>query len=764
MPVRILICLLALAALSGPMFSAPNQGFRIEGTVKDAAGYPVPRAAVSFKSGSVSQSTLTDNYGHFALSKIKANHGMLTAQAKGFGTAEHSWQSTGQGAFRITLILPISRFPQQVTVTATRTEMLVSEVAGSVMVLSQKSLESIAAQTIDGALRQIPGFTLFRRTGSRVANPTTQGVSLRGVGASGASRGLVLENGIPLNDPFGGWVYWDRVPNTAVKQIEVAQGGASDLYGSDAMGGTINILTRRASHSEVSLDTSYGNENTPDASLWANTDWRNWGAQFEAEVFRTDGYILVPQDQRGSVDTAAGSSHLDGTLTVDRRLSDRARAFLSGTSFGEARRNGTVLQTNRTHLRQVNGGLDWESSGLGALELRGYAETQIFDQTFSAIAPSRNSEALASLQRVPAQEVGYSVQWTRLWGTRQTWLAGAEGLNVQGTSNELHYLHGEVNSTVDSGGKQHNIGIFGEDIIRLTPQWILTVSGRFDRWRNFDALSTNLPIATLGPEVVTTFPMQSANAFSPHVSILRQLTSTASVYASAYRAFRAPTLNELYRSFRVGNVLTLANSNLTAEHLTGAEVGGAFTPWKDQLRLHATIFWNQIEQPIANVTLGATPSLITRQRQNLGSTRSRGFELEAEARLHPNFILSGGYQFADATVLDFPADAALEGLSIPQVPRNVFTMLAQYSRSTLTVSLQGRYTGVQYDDDLNQFPLDPAFTLDAFISHSIKHHAEAYGALENITGQRYQVARVPYTELGPPLLARIGIRFNWGVR
>src|SRR4029079_320951 len=130
-----------------------------------------------------------------------------------------------------------------ITVTATRTKTRLADTPASVVVLDRNTV--LDATTADDALRQVPGFSLFRRSGSRCANPTSQGVSLRGVGASGASRALVLADGVPLNDPFGGWVYWGRVPRASIEQIEVVQGGTSDLYGSGALGGVVNIITSR---------------------------------------------------------------------------------------------------------------------------------------------------------------------------------------------------------------------------------------------------------------------------------------------------------------------------------------------------------------------------------------------------------------------------------------------------------------------------------------------------------------------------------------
>ncbi|HEV2417606.1 MAG TPA: TonB-dependent receptor [Terriglobia bacterium] len=736
---------------------------RVKGAVRDANGNAVAGAQVSFRGGGFSTEATTDSAGEFVFENIKASNGTISVQAAGFAPQQRSWKSASREQLEIVLSVP--SLSQQVTVTANRVATPVSQTAGSVAVLSSTQIASTPALSLDGILRQIPGFSLFRRTDSRVANPTTQGVSLRGVGASGASRALVLENGIPLNDPFGGWVYWDRVPRVAVDRVEVAEGGASDLYGSDAMGGVINVITRQAARSQASLDASYGNEDTPDASLWAGTEWRRWTGELSAAAFGTDGYGLVPASIRGPVDTPAGSNYTDLTLALSRQISNNLRAFVSGAVFGEARKNGTPIQTNRTHLRQLSAGLDWQSPVAGAFTLRGYGEAQLLDQNFSSIAASRASESLTDLQRVPAQEAGFSAQWQRELGTRQTWVAGFEASAVRGASDELKYSKGAVNSAVGAGGRQDIEGLYAEDILRLTPRWILTGTARYDHWRNFDALSTTLPLIPPppGPSAVINFPPLSESAFSPRLALLRQVTSSVSLYASAFRAFRAPTLNELYRPFRVGNVLTLSNNTLGAERLDGAEVGAGYAPAGGKVRIHAALFWNQINQPIANVTLSATPSLITDQRQNLGSTLSRGLEVEARERIWANLLLTEGYQYAKATVLSFPGDAALQGLDVPQVPRQAFTFGANYSKAWLgTLSLEGRYTGVQYDDVLNQFSLGTAFEMDAMASHTFRRHFEVYGALENLTGQRYEVARVPYTELGPPILGRVGIRFNWG--
>jgi len=254
-------------------------------------------------------------------------------------------------------------------------------------------------------------------------------------------------------------------------------------------------------------------------------------------------------------------------------------------------------------------------------------------------------------------------------------------------------------------------------------------------------------------------------AFSPRVSLLHKLTENISLSLSGYRAFRAPTLNELYRSFRVGNVLTLANDKLRAERLTGGEAGVSAAAFDRKLIVRGTFFWSELTRPIANVTLSVTPALITRQRQNLGRTRSRGVEVEAETHLTNTITLSSGYQFVDASVLRFPANVLLEGLLIPQVPRHLLTFQVRYANPRrVTVAFQGRAVGSQFDDDQNQFRLNRYFTLDAFASRSLGGGVEVFGAFENLFNERYDIGRTPLRTVGPPFLARIGIRFNWGSR
>ncbi|HUQ33566.1 MAG TPA: TonB-dependent receptor [Pyrinomonadaceae bacterium] len=739
----------------------------IEGVVQDQTGAPIARAEVKLLSNEavfVAQTT-TDADGRFRF-PVAATQGLvLSIHAEGFARFESAPGGNETNAPGLVITLRSAPLAEQVTVTATRTEMRLGDTPASIVTLSSAELSTTAAATLDDALRQVPGFSLFRRAGSRTANPTAQGVSLRGTGASGASRAVVLVDGVPLNDPFGGWVYWSRVPRASVSNIETLRGGASHLYGSAALGGVINIFTRKVVAPVLFLEASYGNQQTSDASLYAAGLKSGWGASLSAETFHTDGYIIVDERERGPVDIPANSRNAATRLTLERKLSSNASVFAAASVFGEARSNGTPFQINRTHIRQFTVGGDWLSARAGAFGLRAYGGTQVFDQNFSAVNPARTVETPTRVQRVPAQATGLSVQWSRPIWKRQTFLAGVETREVRGASDEIAYVAGRPTAVVGAGGRERTVGLFFEDILHPAPKLFFTMGARIDRRRNYEASSVTRPFAPTASGTSVAFTDRVETAFSPHLSALYKLTGNLSLYASTSRAFRQPTPNELYRSFRVGDVLTLANENLRAERLTGWETGANFNSFNQKLNLRGAFFWTAIAQPVANVTLTVQPILITRQRQNLGRTRSRGLEIEWDARPSNHWTVSGGYLFVDARVRSFPANTALEGLFIPQVARNQLTFQARYSRpSIITLGFQGRASASQFDDDQNRLRLEKYFTLDAFISRSLTRKVEIFAAFENVFDQRYSTGLTPVRTINPPVLLRLGFRLRLGSR
>ncbi len=749
---------------SWQVFSQETAQGVLRGKAADADGLPIEKAEVKIVSKAGRNFPCqSEAEGNFVCESGFENKFTLVIEAHNFSILRQTFNNLQDFPQNNVFTLQPAALREEVIITASRTETRLGETPASIVTLSENEIKQAAAPTIDDALRQVTGFSLFRRTGSRQANPTAQGVSLRGVGASGASRSLVLFDGVPLNDPFGGWVQWNRVAPLAVERIEVLRGGASSLYGSDSLSGAINILSKRVDKSfDFSGEIYGGTQNTFSGATFTGFKKSDWTADFTAAQFQTKGYILTDENQRGLADSFAGSKNTNFVARFGKTFGTRDDIFFKPSYFGEARTNGTPAQINRTHLRQfVSGGtFRIRDSGFRIRDLkfdvRAFGGTQVYDQTFSAVSADRNSETLNRVQRVPAQNFGFSANVSAVILNNQTIVVGFETQAVRGASDEIGLVNNRPTSLLGAGGRERTDGVFVQDFARVGSKLVLSASARYDSWRNFAAASTTRRLSTNQTNVIR-FPDRSETAFSPQISALYQITPEVSVFALASKSFRAPTLNELYRGFRVGNVVTLSNENLRAERAVNYEAGASFS--KNKFYLRGNFFAATIAAPISNVTTTITPNLITRQRRNAGKIRASGAEIEAETRIE-RFKFSAGYLFSDARIAEFPANRALENRRVPQTARHQFTFQTNYAVKSWDFAVQSRASSAQFDDDLNTFRLEPYFQADAFISKRFGENLQIFSGIENVFNSRYSVGRTPLRTVGLPINIRFGVRWN----
>ena len=736
--------------------SVLGQHRSIRVNVMDANGAVVAAADVRVSYGSQRIVCPADD-GAFACS-VPANTPIsFEIAADGFRTFRASYGRDELNGSEYVFVMQVGGVDASV-VTIGRTETQIGDSPESITVLGQQRITATAAPTLDDALRQVPGFSIFRRSSSRNANPTAQGVSLRGVGASGASRSIVLFDGVPLNDPFGGWVQWNRVSSLAVDNVEVYRGGASSLYGNSSLSGAVGIVPRSADDElVVSAELYAGSQQTFSGSGFAGTKYKGWLIDGSAGHFQTRGFIPVDESVRGPVDSYAGVRAVNSSVRIGRDIGDLANISFRHNYFGESRTNGTPGQINRTHSRQfvLGGGSQKSAEGILAFEGRIYGGTQVYDQTFTAVAFDRTSESLTRLQRSPSQHFGISGSMNLNY-RRHAITAGIEGREVRGASDEIGYFGGRATSLLGAGGRERSTGVFVRDVFRIGEKFVFGAGVRYDRWRNFRAHST-LTSLTTGLSTVSPFTDRKEEAWSPSASILIQPNEYISFHAAASKSFRAPTLNELYRGFRVGNVVTDANENLLAELATNFEAGGAFRRGVTGIRV--TAFIADIDRTISNVTILVTPALITRQRQNAGKTRAAGIEVDAETRIK-RLEVNAGYLLVDSRVREFPSNPVIIDNFIPQVPRHQFTFQTRLPWRAWVFSIQGRATSEQFDDDLNEFRLEPYFLIDAFVSKKLKEKLKGFVAVENVFNARYSVGRTPVRTVSSPINARFGLRWN----
>ncbi len=665
---------------------------------------------------------------------------------------------------------------EQITVTAYRAPLGVLESPVTTRVLSAQSLRSSAGVTFDDQLRQLPGVELFRRSPSLVANPTSQGVSLRALGSTSASRTLVTEDDVPLNDPLGGWIHWQEQPELSIKAVELVRGGVSDLYGSSAIGGVINIVPTLPSSKTLDVRSTYGGEGTYDSSLLAAAHPGRWNLLTAGGLIGTDGYIQESPSQRGPVD-AASNVHSQNALVLAGRDFGALKLFIRGTGFDESRHNGTPYQFNATRLIRYSTGADWQNARGTSLELRLYGSSERYRQTFSSISNLPNfgiatctfrcGETPTRFSFVPDNELGGALHFSQPIGAGLLLVLGSDVHDVRVWDREQTY--GTTAALTNLADHQRDSAAYAEAMWQHKA-WTLIASSRIDWFQNYDGRETQFNGVTWLPTAAQP-PQRDENIFDPRLGLSRKLSDHWALTASGFRAFRAPTPNELYRTTTVGSKTTFPNGALLSERATGWEAGvAAERSWGS---IRSSYFLTQVNRPIVALTETST----TLMRENLGQIESRGvsldFTLAPLSWLSPrsSLVIDGGYQYAHAVVSrgyqfanpGVSTDAGDLGNWIPEVARNLATLNLRASRPPLgTISLQSRLSGRQFDDDANAYLLHGYFRLDAYASHTFGKRIELFAAGENLFNRSIEVSKTPTTTLGQPRTARAGFTIHLG--
>lgn len=648
--------------------------------------------------------------------------------------------------------LKVQPITTQVTVTASRTALNIDNTASSVRLVDSKDLRQSSGFTLDDRLRQVPGLELYRRTSSWVANPTTVGISLRGLGSTAASRTLVLSDEVPMTDAFGGWIHWDEIPQLAVGDVEIMRGGASDLYGSSAIGGVVNEVPVKPERMGCVADGGFGSETTPFGDALLTGAFKRWTGLAASSFLRTDGYTLTAPEFRGLVDVPNNVHAQSGRLEA-REATPKLAVFLRGNVLNEARNNGTPLTNNATRLWRYSGGFDRFLPKDGRVFLRLYGSDQGYRQSFSSIAANRNSETLTRFQRVPSEEIGTAAQWAQTIVPSLTLVAGFDVRDVRATDDETAVSANVPKPRTSISARQRATGGYAEALWNKG-NWSAALSGRVDDFRTFDAYN----FAPSGTSVVTTtLPKVAEQVFDPRLGIVRRLPHNFALSGSVFRAFRGPTMNELYRNGQVGSISTLANNSLRSERATGFEFG-MDAPLAKAGTLRASYFWTEVNRPITALAT-ATPNVL--QRVNLGQIRSRGISLDFTVHPLKWIEASGGYQFALATVTQFAPQPALVGAWIPEVARNAASLQVRLMQGPWgTLNLLGRVSGRLYDDANNQYLLHGYTRFDGYYEHTLGRHAEVYSSVQNMLDRRIEAGRTPVLTLAAPRTALIGFRFH----
>ncbi len=599
---------------------------------------------------------------------------------------------------------------------------------------SKEFLEAAPALTTDEALKVVAGMSLFRRSSARFANPTTHGVTMRGLSASGASRGVVLLDGLPLNDGFGAWVTWTRIPAFALDRIAVIPGAAGDLFGSDALGGVIRLQSVEPRRAGPVVRVGAGSRETWTGDVSGGVTRGRAGLWMAASIVDTAGHVPLEAASRGQVDRPVSANWWNAFGRAD--VADDARRWTLTAIGGRDRRgNGTVVQRNRNSGSTVAAAV--QSVGTTSTwAARVAVSPNALRQTFSAVAASRDSETLTSTQFIDVTttravlEYGRSISrgFFMLRGTATRARADFEEARSTGTTTTA--LRDDTESLSAQVG--------------VTPRSDLTLGAGFrHEWRAAPTSADGRDRAAVG-----------------RLTAAWRINSSLVARATVATSHRWPTLNELVRGFRVGSASTLPNPALKPERARALDAGLTMSGAKSSVGVAA--FYTTVRDAIANVTLASLTGIV-RERRNAGEAHVRGLEAEADVRPRTWLQVHGSLSVTDATFRQ-SQEPDLEGNRLPQVPRvsGVLSMEIQperWGRAGIVV----RSVGAQFDDDRNVFRLAGATQADVRIAADLGP-VEWSMIVENVFDARVEVGRTPLVTLAPGRALRVGATWGLGGR
>ena len=640
----------------------------------------------------------------------------------------------------------------EIVVTGEGLEPALSNVVYSTTVIEREAIVASASGRIEDVLSNIAGFQQFRRSDSRSANPTAQGVTLRALGGNATSRALVLLDGVPIADPFFGYVPFAAITPETLSRIRVTRGGGSGPFGAGALAGTIEIESAGAATlGPVQASALINDRGGTETSAALASDLGGGFAVISGRWDRGPGFFTAPEHQRVPASARAAFD--------SRQLSVRAVAPISADI--ELQASGRVFDDERTlrfdgadstsegqdaSLRIVGRG-DWAFDALGYVQARNFSNVIISSSRFTRVLDQRNTPSTglgAKFEMRPPVAEGHELR------------IGADYRRADGELQEEAYsaFTGALRERRRAGGTNGNLGLFVEDDWQIGPL-LLTGGLRADRTEISDGFFR--AVDADGNVVSETRAEDRSDwALNYRAGAVYYATRRLDLRGAVYSGLRLPTLNELYRPFVVFPVVTQANAALENERLEGYEIGLDWQP-VNAIVMSLTAFDNEVENAIANVTL--EPNL--RQRRNLPAIEARGIEGNVAGQFG-TVGLDASFAYTDATIAGEGPSLTLDGNRPPQTPEfSASATLAWEPRPDWRLAGTLRHVAAQFEDDRETDALPAATTLDLFAQIPLKGPLSAIARAENVFDERIVTRDARGAiDLGVPQTFWIGLRYG----
>jgi len=621
--------------------------------------------------------------------------------------------------------------------------------------VERERLVTTGSGRLEDALASVAGFQQFRRSDSRSSNPSAQGVTLRGIGGNATSRALVLLDGVPIADPFFGYIPLSAVAPERLAQIRVTRGGGQGAFGSGALAGTIELESADAA--TLGLASGQALVNDRGETELSGTFAPEVGDGFAVISSRWDrgrGFFTTPEDERVPATARASFDAWSVSGRLVQRVADDVELQLRALAFDDERTLRFAGADNSSEGKDISARVvtrgPWQVDAVAYGQWRNFTNIVISSSTFARTLDQKDT---------PSEGLGGKLEIRPPIGYGHTLRFGADFRRTQGDLAEDAYNSATQVRTQErfAGGVNTDFGLFLEDDFAIGERLVLTGAVRADRYRISDGYYRALDAATGIAIRDDSYADRADWEFTYRAGALFSATDTLALRAAAYSSFRLPTLNELYRPFVVFPVTTNANEDLRPERLEGYEAGVDWTPMPG-IALSLTAFDNRVEDAIANVTIDTN----VRQRRNLEAIEARGIEFAASADVG-TVSFAGTLAYTDSKVRGTGSAATLDGNRPSQTPEIAASGTVSWrpaQGALLAATL--RHVGEQFESDIETDVLPAATTLDLFAQYPLWRALSAVARVENLFDEEIVTRNDGGTrDLGVPQTFWIGLRYGF---
>ncbi|MEW6619135.1 MAG: TonB-dependent receptor [bacterium] len=685
---------------------------------------------------------------------------------------------------------------EEVVVTATKGEKRIEDVPVSTSVVTQKEIEEKKAVFVDEALKYEPGVYLKRAKFADMGNTVT----LRGF--SNQNRTLVLLDGQSLNDAYTGNVEWSALPLENVERIEIVEGPVSSLYGGNAMGGVINIITKKPDVESLLFKSSASTNNTYVHSLGYSNKFNRFSLRFNLEKKSSEGErtdFVVKSVSPGTGGTRVtgwqktkNAKGIDAYLIGDTGKNCWEQNQYSGKfTYSINPISNLYLALNygqreygysdpQSYLKDSNGKpVDNGKIDLGVgtmtiypkdfLSSWGRYNSNLYHLGYDTLLGLINIKSKISLNKrqsfyivpqsgataqggpgkfndtAPSQDIQAEIQ-TDIPFLQDNLLSIGLNYRLDKTIIKEYDLidwknedsKKTTNPTVEIKGKAKISAVYAQTELEVINNLKAFLGARYDTWKNYDGSNRN------GTNL-TTYTAMDKKSISPKIGFLYKPGFEKGIYhldnirASWGKAFKPPTIYELYRTCLMGKTTYESNPNLIPETSQSWEVG-----LDQRLNKKVTISVTYFQSKIKDLIYSKIISSTIKRKENAGEGKIAGFELDTKVNLTDSLSAFGNYTRQDTEMLENPAEPSTIGKNFVFVPEKMFNLGLIFSKKAVSSSLLWHWVDKVYLNSDNSDTEEEVYgaydkinTVDAKLGYNLKENLNLSLAVDNLFDKRY---------------------------